>query len=122
MTSESEFSRVLLRKVLQGDTSLAQVMVSATVLDKYRDSSAYKVLRTNTIGRLLRPQMWYIDFGISPGDETIHLSLGDMLTRIPEAEREHWLEHVDVSRWSQNYARTRLHPASCIEDGELRAW
>ncbi len=122
MTSETEFSQALFRKVLEGDASLVQVTVAGTVLDKYRASSAYKVLRTNTIGRLLRPQMWYIDFGISPGDETIHLSLGDMLTRLPETERDHWLAHVDMSRFSQNYIRANLHPASCIDDGELRAW
>ena len=122
MASETEFSRQLLRKLLEGDVSLLQVLLDAHVLDKYRGDAGYQVLRTNTIGRLARPRMWSIDFGISPGDETIHVALGDMQTRLPESEREHWLGHVVISHFSQNYIRAKLHPTSCIDDGELRAW
>jgi hypothetical protein len=112
----------LYRRVLGGATNLAQLWFDAAVLDKYRQSDAFKVIRTNTVGRLRGPQ-WTLDFGIAgQGDRYIHLSVGDASSRIPAAEREHWASHAVALPASGNSLLMQLTRGACIDDGDVRTW
>lgn len=112
------------RRMLQkGDLLLVQVWFRSAVLDKYRGSSNFQVVRTDTIGRVSRPRVWTVDYGIAgDGDELIHASLKDLLEKLPESEREHWAAHMATLPLSEMFVHTRMTPASCIDDGPLRAW
>ena len=111
------------RRVLeQGDPALVQLWFDPAVLDRYRISTAYQVIRTDTIGRVSRPRIWSLDFGIGEGEAVIHLSLRDLLDYLPEAERDHWAQYVVTLPLSVNYVQTRLAPGSCIDDGDVRKW
>ena len=119
---EPEAVQVYRRVLLRSEDRLVQVWFDAAVLDKYRAAPAFKVIRTYTIGRVSRERVWSLDFGIAPDDVTIHASLGDLRSRLPDAEHEHWIGHVVTPPTSMNFLKTQLAPASCIDDGELRSW
>lgn len=113
---------LLLRRVLSGSPELAQVWFHARVLDKYRQAGGYRVIRTNTVGRLRGPQ-WTLDFGIAGDDDSlIHLSAGDAASRIPEPEREHWAAHAAALPASMTYVVMQLTRGACIDDGDVRSW
>jgi len=112
----------LYTRVLGGDLGAAPLWFSASVIHKYRGSPGYRVLRTNSVGRVQSPEGWSLDFGISPGDETLHGTLSDLAQRLPASERQHWLQHVIALPTSRNFMTMRLVPGSCIDDGDLRAW
>jgi hypothetical protein len=101
------------------EPAMAQVAFVVGVLDKYREAGL-AVKRTNTVGRV-SAATWKIDFGIGPGDETIHASLADLF-RLPEADRQHWAMHLAELPFSENYLKMLLHPGSCIDDGDTRDW
>jgi hypothetical protein len=110
------------RRILDGNGTLAQLWFSAGVLDKYRGQSAYKVQRTNTVGRVRGPQ-WMLDFGISgPDDSLVHVSHADAAARIPPGEREHWAAHAATLPASTNYLMMQMTRGACVDDGDLRAW
>ena len=110
------------RLLVQGDPSWAQVTFDAAVLERYRGQPGYTIIRTDTIGRLRKEGGWTLDFGIGPADASLHASLGDLLSNLPEGEREHWALHVRQPEASRHYLKARLHPGSCIDDGEVRKW
>ena len=113
---------LLHRRVLNGTADLTQVWFRASVLDKYRGGASFKIVRTNTVGRLRGPQ-WTLDFGIGGADEgLIHLSAGDAATRIPEGEREHWAAHAAALPNSANFLMMQLTRGACIDDGDVRSW
>lgn len=114
--------QVFKRVLEQGDPAYVQVWFDAGVLDRYRGSPTYSVVRTDTIGRVSRPRTWSLDCGITPDGRLIHASLSDLLQRLPEGEREHWAGHIATMPVSLNFMRTRAAPGSCIDDGELRPW
>jgi hypothetical protein len=117
------FTALLYRRVVSGQSPLlAPLFFDAAVLEKYRAAPGFAVLRTNTIGRVRLQGGWSLDFGISPQEGLIHLALGDLINRLPEAERDHWLAHLAAPPLSANFVRAQLYPGSCIEDGELRPW
>jgi hypothetical protein len=97
----------------------AQLVFRVAVLDKYLQSGI-TVMRTETVGRI-KTSSWSFDFGISPDEQYVHTSVGLFASRLPETEQEHWLSHLDESRFSENFLRmTGGH--SCVDDGGLRAW
>jgi hypothetical protein len=102
------------------DASLVQVRFQASVLDEYR-RRGLEIVRTDTVGRLKKAGGWTLDFGIGEGDLTIHTSVESLL-RLPDAELQHWARHVAQSDLSENFCKMRLHPGSCIDDGDLRVW
>lgn len=114
-------ARALYRRVVTGQSELAQIVFHAAVLDRYRENSQFQITRTDTIGSLRRAGGWKLDFGILAGDAQVHTSLGD-LANLPESERNHWVEYVAPPSLSLNFIRTRLYAASCIDDGEVRRW
>ncbi len=117
----SIYLRLIYRRVLKNqDPSLAQVSFDAAVLDKYRGAAGFTLVRTNSAGRIKREGAWSIDLGIT--DSTVHASLRDVMSNLPEAEREHWADHAVALPMSQAFLQMQLQPSSCFDDGELRAW
>lgn len=114
MSTASNFYKKVFAK-----PELAQIVFRVAVLEKYL-SSGVAIQRTETVGRL-KAATWSLDFGIGPDEEYIHTSVALLTTRLPEAEREHWLSHLDESSFSQNFLKMQ-GGHSCVDDGGLRAW
>jgi hypothetical protein len=113
---------LLFRRLLGGTPALAQLWFRAAVLQKYREGSGFKLIRTNSVGRLRGPQ-WSIDFGIAgDGDSLIHVSAGEAAERIPESERDHWAAHAAALPVSANYLVMQATRGACVDDGDVRAW
>jgi hypothetical protein len=109
-------------RVLGGDLGAAQVWFDQRVLDRYRALSGWRVMRTNTVGRVKSPEGWSLDFGIAEGDGIVHTSLVDLNQRLPVGERQHWSQHLITPAVSRAFLTMRLAPGSCIDDGDLRDW
>src|SRR5688572_11070445 len=124
MVSEHDPYLVVVYKKLfeSGDNNLVQIWFDRAVLDKYKGVPAFSIVRTDTIGRVSRGRIWSLDFGIGAEDSLIHASLSDLIQRLPDGEKEHWANHVVTLPFSLNFMQTRLAPASCADDGELRKW
>ncbi len=119
-----DYIRLITRKALtSSDPALLQCGFEAAVLDRYRASSAYQVMRTETVGRVRKQGGWSIDFGIAPGDGEIHASWQAVTLALPEDERTHWASHT-AARFepSEMFLRMQLSPGSCFDDGDLRPW
>ena len=121
MPSDAVWKRTIARAVGSGDASALPIHFRASVLSRYTDEGA-RILRTNTVGRLLQPGKAVIDFGIVEDDTVIHLRFGDLGSLIPEAERDHWLDHLVAPSASRPYLQMTLQPGACHDDGELRDW
>jgi hypothetical protein len=113
---------MLYRRVLGGDAGLAQVWFGANVLDHYRSQSGFRVLRTNSAGRLRSPAGWTLDFGIAADDRLIHVSAADLAQRLPPADKQHWLGHVAALPVSGTFLVMRLGAGHCMDDGDVRDW
>lgn len=111
-------------RVLGGDIGFAQVWFHQAVLDKYRAaaSSGYRVIRTNSAGRVQIRGGWTLDFGISDDDRLIHASAADLAQRLPAAERKHWTQHLVGLPVSPTFLTMRLGAGHCLDDGEVRTW
>ena len=109
-------------RVLGGDFGAAHVWFDERVLDRYRAQTGWRVMRTNTIGRVRSPEGWSLDFGIAEGDEVVHTSVSELTQRLPIGERQHWAQHIVTPGVSRNFVTMRLAPGSCIDDGDLRDW
>ena len=112
----------LCARVLAGDLGAAHLWFDQRVLDRYRAQPGWRVMRTNTVGRLRSPDGWSLDFGIADSDHLLHSSAAELSQRLPAPERLHWAQHVIVPATSRNFLTMRLAPGSCIDDGELRDW
>src|ERR687884_801604 len=84
----------LYARVLGGDLGAAQLWFDRHVLDRYRAQPGWRVMRTNTVGRLRSPDGWSVDFGIAEGDALVHTSAAELTQRLPASERQHWAQHV----------------------------
>lgn len=115
MSTVSHFTKKLLQK-----PELAQVSFKVEVLDKYLASDDYKVSRTRTVGRV-KAATWSVDFGIAPDEKLIHVTLSQLMQKLPEKEAPHWFEQADGSHFSENYLKMQGGHA-CIDDGNLRPW
>jgi hypothetical protein len=109
-------------RVINGDLGAAQLWFDQRVLDRYRAQPAWRVMRTNTVGRVRSPDGWSLDFGIAEGGALVHTSASELSQRLPGAERQHWAQHVVTPAVSRNFVTMRLAPGSCIDDGDLRDW
>ncbi len=121
MPSNLVWKRTVARAVSSGDASALPIHFSASVLSRYIEGGA-KILRTDTVGRLMQPGKAVIDFGIVEDDTMIHLRFGDIGSLIPESERSHWLEHLVAPSVSRPYLQMTLQPGACHDDGQLREW
>ena len=115
MSTVSNFTK----KVL-GAPELAQISFDVAVLEDYLDKTDVRVTRTRTAGRV-KAATWSVDFGIAPDEKTIHVTLGQLIQKLPERQRDHWLEHASADRFSENYLKMQGSHA-CIDDGNLRGW
>jgi hypothetical protein len=114
--------RVALRRTLmRGEPDQVTLHFDVAVLDKYREGSGYSIIRTDTVGRVRRQGSWSLDFGISPDEDMIHVTYGQLVT-LPEAEREHFAAHACLLPASKMFLQMRMTPGSCFDDGELRSW
>ena len=121
MPTDLVWKRTVARAVSSGDASPLPVHFTASVLARYVDGGA-RILRTDTVGRLMQPGKAVIDFGIVEDDTVIHLRFGDIGALIPESERSHWLDHLVPPTASRPYMQMTLQPGACHDDGELREW
>ncbi len=119
----SDFLKVLYRRALaNADPALVQLSFEAAVLDRYRENAAFRVMRTNTAGRVKKQGGWSIDFGICEDERAIHASWSQVANNLPDNEREHWAMHAAGVALSENFLRMQLSPGSCFDDGDLRTW
>ena len=82
----------------------------------------YRVMRTDTVGRVRCPQ-WLLDFGIAgAGDDLIHASVGELTGHLPPGEQAHWAAHAAAPPVSGNYLLMQLTRGACIDDGDVRRW
>ncbi len=145
MTSaaSSTLEQAILRRVLRaGDGRALHLRFRPEVLDRYRDHPTAQLIRTATVGRIAIPGSWSLDVGIAeapteaptagdppsedapatPGSAILHATLGDLLDRLPERERDHWIEHLVPQPASVNFLQMRMAAGACIDDGEPRPW
>lgn len=99
-----------------------QLFFDARVLDSYRKQTGFKIIRTDTSGRISKPGGWSLDFGISGTQNAIiHLAADGFIHRLPETERDHWLDHMMTLPVSENYLKGLIRPG-CLDDGDIREW
>lgn len=115
--------KYLFTDVFQGEQiSKLQVFFLSGVLDKYRNNDGYKIIRTDTTGRLNKVGGWSLDFGISGKDDCfIHTAVENLVHRVSKTEHEHWLSFLVSLPVSENYLKCLLRPG-CWEDGPIRKW
>ena len=119
----SPYQRQLYTNIFTGKaTEKVQLFFASSVLHKYRDKEDYRLIRTNSSGRISRQGSWNVDFGIS-GDteEYIHLPMESVVHRLPESERDHWLDHMVTLPVSKMFIRGLIRPG-CLDDGDIRSW
>ena|SRR5947209_8053883 len=109
-------------RVLGGDLANTQLWFDQHVLDRYRGQPGWRVMRTNSVGRVRSADGWSLDFGIAEGEALVHTTAGDLSQRLPAAERQHWAQHLLTPPVSRNFLTMRLAPGSCVDDGDLRDW
>lgn len=85
---------------------LAQLFFRSEVLNRYRETEGYRIIRTDTSGRVSKPGGFSVDFGISgDGDAYIHIPAQAWVYKIPQNEQEHWLNHLVSLPMSENFLR-----------------
>jgi hypothetical protein len=112
----------LFARALGGDFGLLHLWFEVGVLDRYRALAGWRVMRTNSVGRVQSPEGWSLDFGIAPDEDAVHATVADVAQRLPQGERQHWVQHLLAPAASRNFVTMRLVPGSCIDDGDLRSW
>ncbi len=126
MTGEEQTALVLQRSLLQRalatrDPGRLLLRFHASVVDTYRERGA-KVIRTRSVGRITFPGLWSLDVGIAADDSEVQVPFEDLLDRVPEEERAHWLAHLVSEPASINYLRMRTAGPACIDDGDAEVW
>jgi hypothetical protein len=109
------------RSFAAADAAGLPLHFEVAVLDRYRGVEGVSIIRTDTVGRVRKQGAWNLDFGIAPDETLVHATIGDLL-RLPEAEREHWAQHIVSLPASRMFLQMRLAPGSCFDDGEVRPW
>jgi hypothetical protein len=120
--ADSPQRAALYLRVLGGDLGAAQLWFEPAVLDRYRARPGWRVIRTNSAGRVRSPEGWSLDFGIAADDSLVHLPAADLAQRLPPDERAHWVQHLVTPAASRNFLTMRLGAGSCINDGDVRDW
>jgi hypothetical protein len=108
--------------VIGGDLGAAQVWFEQRVLDRYRGQPGFRVIRTDTVGRLRAPAGWSLDFGIADDARLIHAAAADLAQRLPATDRQHWVNYLVTPPVSRNFLTMRLGVGACLDDGEVREW
>jgi hypothetical protein len=122
LRDEEAVYRVALRRGLASeDPSLIELHFDVAVLDRYREGAGFSIIRTDTVGRVRKQGGWSLDFGISPDEDMVHVTFGQLLT-LPDAEREHFAGHARLLPASRVFLQMRMAAGACIDDGEVRSW
>ena len=122
-TNEADFVyRVALRRALNAnDATALQLHFDVSVLQRYRETGGFSIIRTNTVGRVRKEGGWAIDFGIAPDEASVHVAFVEV-ARLPDDERAHWASCALAGPSSKMFLQMRLQPGACHDDGEVRAW
>ena len=120
----SDYLKLVTRRALSdGDPTLVQVAFDVAVLDRYRGSATHSVIRTDTVGRVKKEGGWTLDFGIAPGEASVHVCWGALTSVLPDTERDHWAMHaVPLAAVSEMFLKMQLSPGACHDDGDVRTW
>jgi hypothetical protein len=113
---------LLARALAAGDPGRLHVRFRAEVIQRYRERSGAQVVRTRSVGRIAIPGRWSLDVGIAAHEGEVHLPVQDLIERLPEDERPHWIEHLVETPASTNFLSMRQAAGACIDDGETGAW
>lgn len=97
------------------------ILFRSEVLAPYAQRGDCKILRTDNVGRLIRPGRPVLDFGITANDAQIHIRYDDLQHLIPDRDHPHWLEHLSSPPVSAMLLSMQLSPA-CQDDGPIREW
>jgi hypothetical protein len=120
--SEIQVAKQLYESVSHGKSERVQLFFDSSVLNQYREIDGFKIIRTDSSGRVSRTGSWNVDFGISgEEDSLIHISVESFLHRIPESERDHWVEFMVTLPVSRNFLKGIVRPG-CLDDGMIRNW
>ena len=116
--------RLLLARALSGRAALDlyPVRFHAAVIARYRALPGASVIRTRNVGRVSLPRQWSLDVGIDDDAGEVIATLSDLAARLPESERDHWLDHLAAEPGSAVFLRMQFAGAACIDDGEPEAW
>ena len=109
------------RALLASDPAQVTLHFDVAVLDRYREGNGYSIIRTDTVGRVRRQGAWTLDFGISPDEDMLHVTFGQ-IAALPETEREHFASFARLLPASKMFLQMRMTPGSCFDDGEVRNW
>ena len=120
--SDPVWRRTVARATASGDAAALPLRFRAGVLERYLERPDNRILRSDTIGRLLRPGKPVLDFGIVGEEREIHIRFADLAQIVPEDEREHWLDHLIAPQLSRTLLKMQLTPGACHDDGPLRDW
>ena len=122
VSAERALQQLLLRRALAaGDARPLHVRFEAAVIERYRERRA-QLLRTRSVGRIAVPGSWSLDVGIAAGGAEVHVPFDDLVTRLPETEREHWVAHLLEVPASAAFLQMRMTAAACIDDGDTEPW
>ena len=122
MASESALYRLTLRRALANENyANLPIHFDVEVLQRYRESATFSIIRSDTVGRLRKQGDWSLDFGIADDESMVHVTLGD-LQRLPQEDRDHWAAFATLLLSSEMYMQMRLSPGACYDDGEIRSW
>ncbi len=114
------FLRALMKRAVVERRDIVPVWFDERVLEKYR-ADPYRVVRTNSAGRLKLEGVFSLDFGIPAEPGVIHASL-EAVSRLPEKERAHFLDHLMVLPLSLPFLQMQFAPGSCFDDGDSRPY
>lgn len=98
------------------------ILFHAQVLILYAQRDGCKILRTDNVGRLIRPGQPVLDFGITENDAKIHIRYDDLQTLVPPRDHPHWLDHLATPSVSATLLKMHQTPNACQDDGPLREW
>lgn len=118
---ETVYRVVARRAIVGGDPALLALHFDVAVLQRYRDTGGFSIIRTDTVGRVRKEGGWSLDFGIAPDETLIHVTFAD-IANLPDNEKEHWAANVAVLPSSKMFLQMRMAPGSCFDDGDVRKW
>ena len=98
-------------RVLGGDFGAVQIWFDQHVLDRYRAQAGWRVMRTNTVGRVKSPEGWSLDFGIAEGAPLVHASAADLSQRGTAAQ------HFSSKRMAEDMRSSPSRPHLSSLDG-----
>ena len=120
--AESAWRKTVERALDEDEPGALPILFHAQVLATYAQRDDCKILRTDNVGRLIRPGHPVLDFGITEADAKIHIRYDDLQTLIPARDRPHWLDHLALPPVSLMLLKMQRSPVACQDDGPLREW